>query len=323
MTDAPILEASGIGKSFGVARGWFAPASATRVLDDVALSLHPGEILGLVGESGCGKSTLAKVLAGLVEPDAGELVIAGKTILAPNRPSVPASQRGIQMVFQDPVGSLDPRMRGGALVGEGLLIRGGMSGADIRAAVRRTLALVGLGEDALDRHAHEFSGGQRQRLCMARAVILQPKILIADEAVSALDVSVQLQILNLLLDLRDRLGIAILFISHDIGVIEYLCDRVMVMYGGRIVEEGPLAQVVDRPAHPYTAVLLEARPRRDGGPPARAVAAPSGNDDAPAGCCFYARCGRRMARCRSEQPPLAPLAAGAAARVACFDPLTM
>ncbi len=281
-TTAPILHGSGIGKTFRVARGLFSAASATRVLDDVALTLHRGEILGLVGKSGCGKSTLAKVLAGLIEPDAGELVIDGKTILAPPRASVPAAQRGIQMVFQDPVGSLNPRMRVGELVGEGLLIRGGLSRSEIRTAVRRTLALVGLGEDALDRHAHEFSGGQRQRLCMARAVILEPKVLIADEAVSALDVSVQLQILNLLLDLRDRLDLAILFISHDIGVIEYLCDRVMVMYNGRIVEEGTLAQVVDRPAHPYTALLLEARPGLDRAAPTR-VAATLDGDGATAG----------------------------------------
>ena len=185
-------------------------------------------------------------------------------IFAPGRTVIPAARRQIQMVFQDPQGSLDPRMRASDLVGEGLMIRGDRSRAAIGDAVRRTLSLVGFGEDALRRYAHEFSGGQRQRLCMARAIVMEPKVLIADEAVSALDVSVQLQILNLLLDLRDQLRIAILFISHDIGVIEYLCDRIMVMHRGRIVEEeGDVAAVIDRPTHPYTKLLLAARPRFD------------------------------------------------------------
>lgn len=255
------LAAKGLSKTYRRSRGWFAAPWQTQALVDVSLSLHEGEILGVVGESGSGKSTLAKVLVGLVSPDAGEVVIDGARILGPGIAPVPAAKRGIQMVFQDPFGALDPRMRVRDIVGEGLMIRASARRAQIRAEIRRTLALVGLGEDALDKHAHQFSGGQRQRLSIARAIILEPKVLIADEAVSALDLSVQLQILNLLLDLRERLGLAILFISHDIGVIEYLCDRVMVMYKGSVVEEGETAALVSRPSHPYTKLLLAARPR--------------------------------------------------------------
>ena len=174
---------------------------------------------------------------------------------------MPAAQRGIQMVFQDPYGSLNPRMMVRDLLSEGLRIRGELSRAEIDDEVRRHLALVGLCTDALTKYPHQFSGGQRQRLCIARAIIVKPKVLIADEAASSLDVSVQMQILNLLLDLRDRIGLGIIFISHDMGVIEYLCDRIAVMYRGRIVEEGAAAAVLDQPRHPYTSHLIAARPR--------------------------------------------------------------
>jgi ABC-type glutathione transport system ATPase component len=261
MSGAPILAATGLAKAFRPSRGLGRAAPVTRALDGVSVSLHPGEIVGLIGESGSGKTTVAKILTGLLEADDGTLTIEGRTIFAPGRRSVPAAQRRLQMVFQDPQGSLDPRMCVRDLVGEGLMIQGAMPREAIRAAVQRTLGLVGLGAETLERHAHEFSGGQRQRLCVARAVAMEPKVLIADEVVSALDVSVQLQILNLLLDLREQLHIAILFISHDIGVVEYLCDRVLVMYRGKIVEEGSVAEIIDRPTHPYTKLLLDARPR--------------------------------------------------------------
>ncbi|MDP2355680.1 MAG: dipeptide/oligopeptide/nickel ABC transporter ATP-binding protein, partial [Beijerinckiaceae bacterium] len=219
----PLLVARAVSKSFWRRTGFFSKSAENRALDDVSLNVAPGEIVGLVGESGCGKSSLAKVLLGLERADAGSLQVNGRGIFAPGARTVPPAQRGIQMIFQDPYGSLNPRMKVSALIGEGLRIQGRLSRSAIMDEVRRHIALVGLSEDSLDKYAHQFSGGQRQRLCIARAIIMKPSLLIADEAASALDVSVQMQILNLLLDLRDRIGLGIIFISHDMGVIEYLC----------------------------------------------------------------------------------------------------
>jgi oligopeptide/dipeptide ABC transporter ATP-binding protein len=320
-----VLAASGISKSFWRRGGALHARTENRALDGVSLDLAPGEILGLVGESGCGKSTFAKVLLGLETADAGSLEVDGAPIFAPDRRALPAAKRGIQMVFQDPYGSLNPRMKVRDLLSEGLRIRGELSRAQIADEVRRHLSLVGLGEDALTKYPHQFSGGQRQRLCIARAIIVKPKVLIADEAASSLDVSVQMQILNLLLDLRERIGLGIMFISHDMGVIEYLCDRIAVMYRGRIVETGPAAAVLDRPRHPYTGHLIAARPRVG----RRATIVTAGPDDDPASiglppgsldrrCVYVERCGRALDRCRAEKPMLAP---EGATRFACFNPL--
>jgi oligopeptide/dipeptide ABC transporter ATP-binding protein len=325
-TEGKLLEAVGISKSFWRRGTLLQRRIENRALDDVSLDLAPGEILGLVGESGCGKSTFAKVLLGLEAADAGSLDVGDVRIFEPNRRAIPAAQRGIQMVFQDPYGSLNPRMMVRDLLSEGLRIRGGRPRAEIANEVRRHLALVGLGADALTKYPHQFSGGQRQRLCIARAIIVNPKVLIADEAASSLDVSVQMQILNLLLDLRDRIGLGIIFISHDMGVIEYLCDRIVVMYRGRIVEEGLAADILDHPRHPYTSHLIAARPRvgrrRDStdttGPdedPAAIALAPGKLDDR---CVYSERCSRALDRCHVEKPQL--ISQGTT-KIACYNPL--
>jgi oligopeptide/dipeptide ABC transporter ATP-binding protein len=325
-TEGKLLEAVGVSKSFW-RRGTFLQGRIeNRALDDVSLDLAPGEILGLVGESGCGKSTFAKVLLGLEAADAGSLDVGAVRIFEPNRRAMPAAQRGIQMVFQDPYASLNPRMMVRDLLSEGLRIRGGLSRAEIADEVRRHLALVGLGADALTKYPHQFSGGQRQRLCIARAIIVKPKVMIADEAASSLDVSVQMQILNLLLDLRDRIGLGIIFISHDMGVIEYLCDRIAVMYRGRIVEEGPTADILDHPRHPYTGHLIAARPRVG---QRRDNARTAGLDEDPAAiklasgkldqrCVYSERCSRALDRCHAEKPQLT---SQNVTKVACFNPL--
>ena len=325
-TARALLDARGVTKSFWRRTGLFTRGAENRALDDVSLAVAPGEIVGLVGESGCGKSTLAKVLLGLERPDGGSLHVAGRTVFAPGERTMPPAERGIQMIFQDPYGSLNPRMKVGALIGEGLRIQGRLSRAEIRDEVRRHIALVGLSEDSLDKYAHQFSGGQRQRLCIARAIIMNPSLLIADEAASALDVSVQMQILNLLLDLRERIGLGIIFISHDMGVIEYLCDRIAVMYRGRIVEEGAAEGVLERPRHPYTAHLISARPRV-GVARAKSHAQDAEFDPAAfaadaeglASRCVYAeRCTRSFDLCRQERPKLLP---EHGVNVACFNPI--
>lgn len=313
-TAGPLLVTRNLRKSFWSGRGLLAQGRETRALDGVSISVNPGEILGLVGESGCGKSTFAKVLLGLEEADSGDMTFDGEPIFGFSGRSVPSHLRGIQMVFQDPFGSLNPRMRLRELIGEGLRIQGRPRG-EITAEVCRHLELVGLDESAMTKYPHQFSGGQRQRICIARAIIMKPKLLIADEAVSALDVSVQMQILNLLLDLRERLGQSIIFISHDMGVIEYLCDRIAVMYRGRVVEEGETSAVIDNPRHPYSAHLIAARPgigatlKEQPG-----IATAPLSDISPGACVYVDRCPRRLDACAKTMPSLS-------GGFACVNPL--
>jgi oligopeptide/dipeptide ABC transporter ATP-binding protein len=322
MTADILLQAHDVSKVYYDRAGRGGSSSAPRGIHSVSLQIREGEIFGLVGESGCGKSTFAKVLVGLEQADRGTLTIDGHTLFSPGTHPAPLGRRPIQMVFQDPYGSLNPRMRVRDLVGEGLRIERKLTRSEILEEVTRQLQLVGLGPSALDKYPHEFSGGQRQRICIARALILRPKVLIADEAVSALDVSVQMQILNLLLDLRDRLGLGILFISHDMDVIEYLCDRVAVMYAGRIVEENTASTLLDAPRHPYTAHLRASRP---GGVYKAAVTTmdpprlSQNRRSISGGCAYAAHCLSHDEQCLAEVPILTR---DGNAAVACFHLLT-
>jgi ABC-type oligopeptide transport system ATPase subunit len=251
-----ILEVTGVTKRFA---GQHTPA-----VDDVSFTLDRGSALGLVGESGSGKSTTARLVAGLIKPDAGSVLLDGTQLVGARRPTLLAARRDLQFVFQDPFSSLNPRMRVRDLVGEGLIVHGLERDPKKRLdRVVETLESVGLESAHLDRYPRSFSGGQRQRIAIARAVAVRPKVLICDEPVSALDVSVQAQVLNLFAELRERLDLALLFIAHDLAVVRYLCDRVAVMNGGRIVEIGSREQVYDDPQHEYTRALLDAVPVPD------------------------------------------------------------
>ncbi len=262
MTEAPLLEAHRLRKGFSAAAGVLdGNARRTWAVEDVSLALAPGETFAVVGESGCGKTTLARLLLRLIEPDAGEIRFCGRDLRAARGGELRALRREMQMVFQDPFASLDPRMRVEAIVGEPLEIHAPqLARAARRERVRETLETVGLGAEALPRYPHEFSGGQRQRIGIARALVLRPRLVVADEPVSALDVSVGAQILELLQTLQQRLALTYLLISHSLPVVAQLATRVAVMQAGKFVEVGMVEEVLTRPAHPYTQALLAAVP---------------------------------------------------------------
>ncbi|EKE44555.1 oligopeptide/dipeptide ABC transporter ATP-binding protein [Oceaniovalibus guishaninsula JLT2003] len=244
-----------------LSRHFTAGGHTIRALDDVSLTLAPGRILGVVGESGSGKSTLARIVMALDRPTHGEVAIAGRNLFALSLRDLRKARRGFQMVFQDPYGSLDPRQRVGRIVAEPLhLLPDAPRGSERRDLIREALRDVGLSPDDIDRYPHQFSGGQRQRIAIARAILTRPRLLVADEATSALDLTVQKKILELILKLRDDHGIAVLFITHDIGVVDEICDEVAVMQDGRLVETGPVRQVLDAPATAYTKRLIAAEP---------------------------------------------------------------
>jgi peptide/nickel transport system ATP-binding protein len=260
---APLLVAEHINKSFPLAGGGFwSKARRLVVADDINLTIHPGETVGLVGSSGSGKSTLARSVVGLIKPDGGRLLFKGTDLLSLDRRAFKPHRRDVQMVFQDPYASLNPRHRVGDIIAQGP-IAFGEDPAKARAQARELLELVGLPASAAERFPHEFSGGQRQRVSIARALAVKPSLLIADEPVSALDASVQSQVLRLLDDIRARLGLAMLFITHDLRIAAEICDTVGVMQHGRIVEYGPASEVLKNPRDPYTRSLLEALPGRD------------------------------------------------------------
>ena len=327
--NTPLLRASGVAKRYplrgnGLLRrtqGWI------HAVDDVSLDVHEGETLGLVGESGCGKSTLGRVLLRLLNPDAGSISFAGTDITRIEGEDLRRMRREMQIVFQDPAASLNPRHRAGAIIGAPLAIHGVGTTAERQERARELLEIVGLRREYANRYPHEFSGGQRQRIGIARAIALNPRLVIADEPVSALDVSVQAQILNLLADLQRDLGLTYVFIAHDLAVVRQVSDRVAVMYLGRIVEIGPALEVCDRPAHHYTNALLSAVPipevsgieKREriilrGDVPSLATP--------PTGCAFHPRCAAATDICARERPPLVQRPSGAGEHaVACHHPL--
>ena len=256
MTAAPLLDVRNLCRDYRAGAG-----EVRRAVDDVSFTLDAGTIFGIVGESGCGKSTLARLVMALDRPTSGRVLFDAQDLFGLGRRELAHKRRDFQMVFQDPYGSLDPRQSVGRIVAEPLHGAGRvLRGQDRAALVARTLAEVGLGPADASRYPHEFSGGQRQRIAIARAIVSRPKLVVADEAVSALDVSIRAQILRLLVSLRDRHGLSMLFITHDIGVVDEIADRVGVMQAGRLVESGPTRQVLDQPEHPYTRRLLAAQP---------------------------------------------------------------
>jgi ABC-type oligopeptide transport system ATPase subunit len=256
----PLLDIRHVSKQFVRRRGLFAAPSIVTAVDDVSLAIAEGEVVGLVGESGSGKTTLARCALRLIEPTAGEVIFRGESVLAMPRTRMRDLRRHMQIVFQDPLASLDPRMRVGSIVQEPLDIHRVGTKADRRARVAELLTLVGLDPSLARRYPRELSGGQRQRIGLARALALNPTLIVADEPVSALDVSVQAQIVNLLLELRERLRLTYLFIAHDLRLIEHICNRTAVMYRARLVEIGPTRMLFTSPRHPYTEALLSAVP---------------------------------------------------------------
>ncbi len=278
-----------------------------KAVDGVSFDIHRGETLGLVGESGCGKTTLGRTILRLIPATAGSVSFDGTDVLAAGRKELRAMRRRMQIVFQDPVSSLNPRMTVESIVGEPLKIHGMARGSALRSRVAELLERVGLSPSHMTRYPHEFSGGQKQRVGIARALCLQPSFLVCDEPVSALDVSIQSQILNLLADLREEYGLSYLFIAHNLAVVRHFCDRVAVMYAGKIVEVGSCDDICDCPRHPYTQALLASIPhpdptdRRDRVP---LPGEPADPIDPPAGCAFHPRCARATDECSRSTPVL-------------------
>ena len=305
-SDQPILEVEGLKKHFPIRSGFLQRVTGwVKAVNGVDFRIPQGRTLGLVGESGCGKSTVARMILRLLTPDAGRISFRGQDISRIEEKEMKPLRKQIQIIFQDPYGSLNPRMTAGESVAEGLRTLGLPSGKQRSERLEELFTMVGMSPEYADRYPHEFSGGQRQRIGIARALSVDPSLVICDEPISALDVSIQAQIINLLKDLQKKLGLSYLFISHDLNVVGYLCSRVAVMYKGFIMEHGPAEKLFEDPRHPYTRRLLAAIPEPD---PTRKKSAPAKEEDKaesaalPEGCVFQDRCADTDSQCRSDVP---------------------
>ena len=308
MTSGDLLVVKDLKKLFPVRKGLFTKSRVwAQAVAGVSFAIKKGEIFGLVGESGCGKTTLARLIMRLLRPTAGQIIFDGTDITHKNRKAMRPLRRRMQIIFQDPYASLNPRFRAASIVTEPLTARQRMTKARCRQEAARLLIKVGLNAHDVLKYPHEFSGGQRQRLGIARALSVQPDLIVADEPVSALDVSVQAQIINLLIDLKERLNLTYLFISHDLSIVEYLCDRIAVMYLGRIVELAPKNNFRYAPRHPYTKMLLHAAPRPNPLMPMKIDVWEEETPDTidpPSGCSFHPRCPYMQKQCRMNAPSL-------------------
>jgi len=321
----PLLEVEHLVKYFPIKEGLVVEreVAAVQAVDDVSLTLHEGETLGLVGESGCGKSTLCRAVMQLITPTSGSVRFQGQELVGLSRGEMQPLRRQMQMIFQDPFASLNPRKRVGQIIGDPLRLHGIASGRELRRDAQELLDRVGLSAEHYNRYPHEFSGGQRQRIGIARALALRPKLIIADEPVSALDVSIQAQIINLLEDLQEEFALSYIFVAHDLGVVRHVSDRIAVMYLGKLVERAPASLLYHRPIHPYSVALLSAVPIPD--PKANAARKPVVLEgdvpspvDPPPACRFHTRCPWATEVCSEDEPPLADYGDGQAA--ACHHP---
>jgi len=310
----PLLSVRNLQKRFPVRGPLFSRQKAqVHAVEDVSFDVRRGTVVGLVGESGSGKTTTGRAVLRLIEPTAGEIVFDGVDLMTLQKQQLRPYRRRMQIIFQDPFASLNPRMSVETIIGEGLRVHGLASGADRRARVVELLEQVGLGADHLRKYPHEFSGGQRQRIGIARALAVDPSFIVADEPVSALDVSIQAQVVNLLKDLRERLDLTLLFIAHDLGVVEYLCDEVVVMYLGRVMEVAPAKKLYANPAHPYTEALLSAAPVPDPDAPRDRIILKGETPspiNPPSGCVFRTRCPIAAPECASVVPALEQVSEG-------------
>jgi oligopeptide transport system ATP-binding protein len=324
--ETPLLEVRHLVKHFPIKSGVLIDREVAKVraVDDVSLTLYPGETLGLVGESGCGKSTLCRTILKLIEPTSGSIRLEGTEIAGYSRRQMRPLRREVQMIFQDPFSSLNPRHRVGQIVGAPLKLHGVASGPDLKRQVQSLLDRVGLSAEHYNRFPHEFSGGQRQRIGIARALALRPKLIVADEPVSALDVSIQAQIINLLDDLQDEFGLTYIFVAHDLSVVRHVSDRIAVMYLGKIVEVSPSDTLYESPIHPYTTVLLSAIPIPDPKATRERDALVVEGDvpspiNPPSACRFHTRCPWATEECADLEPALRDYGKGHLA--ACYHPL--